>query len=336
MKLIAQAPCRISLIGGGTDVDPFASQHGGKIFNFAINLYNLATLTPSQNKQITLQALGEEKIISNLDQPLQYHQDPEFDLIYAIINHFRPHIHSGFSLKLTSTKKDLLGLGRSGSAAVAIIAVFNAWLKQNLSRLDMGLLASRLEVEELGWPGGKQDALAAAFGGINLMTFGPGKDVKVIPVKLSPQTIKNLKQRTFMVFIGGQRHPAKQQQKLVKGMSDKHKLKALLALRDAVDGALKATNQQDWQVLGKILHQAWLNKKKSNPAVSNQRIDKLYQIARKNGAYGGKISGSGGAGHMFFIAPPEKKLAAIKSLVAAGAELIDFNFDSKGVTVIKK
>jgi len=333
MKIVSQAPCRISLVGGGTDVDPFASQHGGKVLNLAINLYNRTSLTPWDKPIVKLQALGEKRTIPDLKQPLKYGQDPKFDLLRAIINHFRLHIPSGFSLTITQTNTSLLGLGRSGSAAVSLIVAFSHWLNQEISHLDMGLLAADLEVNQLGWPGGKQDSLAAAYGGINLMTFGPGNKTAVKPIKLSSQTIAALKQRTFMVFIGGDRHSAKQQTKLIKGMADKDKLKALSALKDAVDDAVKALKNQDWQKLGSLLHQGWQNKKKSNPAVTNQLIDKMYNLARKNGAYGGKISGSGGAGHMFFIIPSSKKPAAIKALVQAGAKHVKFDFDLKGVTV---
>ena len=333
MKIIAQAPCRISLVGGGTDVDPFASTYGGKVFNLAINLYHICTLIPHSKSEIYLEALGEKRILPKLTQPLEYGQDPQFDLIRAIINYFRLKIPAGFSLQVISPKANALGLGRSGSAAVAIIAVFNSWLKTGLAEKEISLLASRLEVKELSWPGGKQDSLAAAFGGINLMIFGPGDKVAVQPIKLASKTIATLKQRTFMVFVGGDRHSATQQKQLVKCMSDKAKLQAMLALKNAVPSAITALKQEDWSGLGQILHQGWEDKKKSNPSVTNATIDKFYNLARKNGAYGGNISGSGGAGNMFFLIPPEKKPLAVKALVKAGAKLVDFDFDFQGVTV---
>lgn len=333
MTTISKAPCRISLVGGGTDVDPFAYKYGGKVLNLAISLYHTASLTPLTNSKVNLEALGEKRQINNLSNPLSYGKDPKFDLIRAIINHFRPHIPSGFSLQVTNPKENILGLGRSGSAAVAIIAGFNAWLQTNLTPLEIGLLASRLEVAELGWPGGKQDSLAAAFGGINLMAFGPGDQVKVKPIKLPAQTITALKQRTFMVFVGGDRHSSTQQKQLVKGMSDKAKLKALFAIKNAVAPAITVLKREDWQGLGRILHEGWEDKKKSNPLVTNETIDKFYNLARQSGAYGGKISGSGGAGNMFFLIPPEKKSTAIKALVNVGAKLVNFKFDCKGVTI---
>lgn len=332
MKIRSCAPCRISLVGGGTDVDPFAFEYGGQVINLAINLYHRAVLIPHQNSQLRLEALGETRLINQI-YGFKYHQDLKFDLIYAILNFFKPQISSGFNLTVTGPQYSPLGLGRSASAAVAIIAAFNSWLNTKLTPLDIGLLAAKLEIKELGWLGGRQDSLVAALGGLNLMHFGPGNKVKVEPIKLGQSNLKALKENIFMVYIGGDRHSSHQQKTLVAGMSDKKKLQALINLKSAVSPALKALQSGDWPALGKILHQAWEDKKISNPQVSNFKINQLYDLAISHGAYGGKIAGSGGAGNMFFITSPEKKPAAIKALINQRAKLVNFNFDFEGVKV---
>jgi len=332
MKIISQAPCRISLAGGGTDVDPFAFEYGGQVINLAIDLYHQAVLTPQKNPSLRLEALGETRLINQI-YGFKYHQDPKFDLIYAILNFFKPQINSGFALTVIGPKHSPLGLGRSGSAAVAIIAAFNAWLNTQLTPLDIGLLAAQLEIKELGWPGGKQDSLAAAIGGLNLMHFGPGDQVKVEPIKLDQSNLKALKDNFFMIYIGGDHHSGSQQKTLIAGMAEKNKLQSLMRLKSAVSPAVKALQSADWPGLGKILHQAWEDKKISNPQVSNPKINKLYDLALAQGAYGGKISGSGGAGNMFFIISPEKKPAAINALINQSAKLVNFNFDFEGVKV---
>ena len=332
MKIKSCAPCRISLVGGGTDVDPFAWQYGGQVINLAIDLYHCVTLIPHQSSQLKLEALGESKLINQI-YAFPYHQDQKFDLIYAILNFFKPQINSGFTLTVTGPQHPPLGLGRSSSAAVAIIAAFNSWLNTRLTPLDIGLLATRLEIKELGWAGGKQDSLAVALGGLNLMYFGPGDRIKVEPIKMDQSNLKALKENLFMIYLGGERHSSDQQKTLISGMSDKNKLQALISLKSAVNPAVKALQSADWPALGKILHQAWKDKKISNPQVSNSQIDKLYDIALAHGAYGGKIAGSGGAGNMFFIIPPEKKPSAINALINQSVKLIDFNFDFEGVKV---
>lgn len=332
MKIISQAPCRISLVGGGTDVDPFADNYGGQVINLAIDLYHQATLIPQKNPSLKLEALGETRLINQIYR-FPYKQDPKFDLIYAILNFFKPQLNSGFTLTITGPQYHPLGLGRSGSAAVAVIAAFNAWLNTKLSPLDIGILAAQLEIKELGWPGGKQDSLVAALGGLNLMSFGPGKQIKVEPIKLAKLRFKNLKENLLMIYIGGDRHSGVQQKTLVAGMAEKNRLQALIHLKSAIPPALTALKSGNWPALGKILHQAWEDKKISNPQVSNSKINHLYDIAMAHGAYGGKIAGSGGAGNMFFIIPPDKKPAAINALINQNTKLVDFDFDFEGIKV---
>jgi D-glycero-alpha-D-manno-heptose-7-phosphate kinase len=335
MKITSLAPCRISLVGGGTDVDPFASTYGGQVLNLTVNLYHQVILRPHSSTKINLEALGESRDLVLTKNRFIYGTDKKFDLLRAIINYFLVKIPSGFSLKVLSPKTNVLGLGRSGSAAVAAVGAFNSWLKTNLNRKEIGLLASDLEINDLGWPGGKQDGLAAAYGGVNLMSFGPGDKTRVLPLKLTKKAQTEFHRRIFMVFVGGDRHSADQQKKLVTGMSDKQKLTAMFALKKAVPPAVSALKKEDWPGLGRILHQGWEDKKKSNPAVTNPIIDKFYALALKSGAYGGKISGSGGAGNMFFLIPPQKKQSAVKALVKAGAAAVDFTLDNQGLTVKK-
>jgi len=333
MKIVSSAPCRISLVGGGTDVNPFAFEHGGAILNLAVNLRHTATLIPHAGSDVTLEALGEERTFSFLDAPLPYDEDRTFDLLRAVINHFRIRIPSGFSLQISGPSSNPLGLGRSGSVATAAIGAFDAWVNANMSRKEIGLLASALELKELGWPGGKQDPLVASFGGINVMSFGPGDGVDVRPLQLSDETLRDLRRHAFIFYIGGYRHSSDQQTRLIQGMSREKETEAMVALRDAVAPASATLERGDWPVLGRILHQGWEDKKKSNPGVSSGAIDEHYDLALRCGAYGGKICGAGGAGNMFFLIPPERKDRTIAELVRAGAQSVDFGFDLKGLTV---
>ena len=333
MKIIAKSPCRISLVGGGTDVDPFAKDHGGKIFNFTISLFNQAILVPRQDKTISLTALDENRQILDFSKKLTYGVDKKFDLLRAIINYYQPKLQTGFNLKLTQSHQSLLGLGRSGSVAVATISVFNKWLNIKMTRKKRGLLAANLEINELNWPGGKQDSLAAAFGGFNQMNFGPGNKVNIKPLIVKPTSVKEFYHHSLLIYIGGDRHSKNQQAKLIKGMTQKQKLQALFSLRDSVSKAVKAFQNQDWPKLGLLLDQGWQNKKKSNPAATNQSIDTYYDQAKSLGAFGGKISGSGGAGHMFFICPANKKNIIANALTKTGASIVKFNPDLKGVRI---
>src|SRR5215203_6160444 len=53
----AKAPMRIGFFGGGTDVSPYADEHGGKVLNCTIDKYVRCMLRPSDNPGITIRSL---------------------------------------------------------------------------------------------------------------------------------------------------------------------------------------------------------------------------------------------------------------------------------------
>jgi D-glycero-alpha-D-manno-heptose-7-phosphate kinase len=333
MKFIVRAPTRIGLIGGGTDVNPFASQQGGQVIGLAINIYHHTTLVPRKDSLILIENLGETRQFDLDEQLPKYGEDKKFDLVYAIINHFKKKFPSGFNLYDRFEGKHSAGLGSSGSAGVTIIGAINQWLELNLTIKEIALLSWKIETKELGWISGKQDQLMAVFGGLNLMTFGPGETFSVNPIKLSENEKNKLRQWLILVYTGGTRHSSSLQHQLKKGMTEKKKIQALTELKKAVKQFEQAIINGQWHQAGEILNQAWQNKKKSNPAVTNDRIDFLYQLAQQHGAIGGKVMGAGGEGHMFFFCPPKNQSAVIRALEAEGVEHIDFEIDESGLII---
>ncbi|MCX6816763.1 MAG: HAD-IIIA family hydrolase [Candidatus Beckwithbacteria bacterium] len=335
MKIISQAPTRIGLIGGGTDVDPFASQYGGEVISLAISLYHRVTLVPREDRNIFIENLGEVRQLS-LDKPFPgYGEDKKFDLVYAILNNFKKHLPTGFNLYDRFEGNHSAGLGSSGAAAVAIIGAFNQWLALNLTKKEIALLAWEMETKELKWISGKQDQLAAVFGGVNLMTFGKNNNFSVKGINLNAQVKLELNRWLVLCFTGGSRHSSEMQKQLKKGMSEKNKIKALLDLKSATAEFHRFLLQKKWLKLGGILNKSWQNKKRSNPAATNNRLDSLYDLARQQGALGGKVMGAGGEGHMFFFCPPEKQKQLISALEAEGVQIINFNLDEVGLQVTK-
>lgn len=106
---------------------------------------------------------------------------------------------------------------------------------------------------------------------------------------------------------------------------------------EAMDGLKQLTYEmKDTLVQGKLdrfgvlLHEAWLNKKEMAGQISNPHIDELYDEARRHGALGGKISGAGGGGFMFFYCPGETRHAVTDRLDEMGVQATRFAFESAG------
>jgi len=69
--------------------------------------------------------------------------------------------------------------------------------------------------------------------------------------------------------------------------------------------AIESGNLTD---LGHLMHEHWQFKKQRSKLMSNPDIDKWYDLARDNGAIGGKLIGAGGGGFLLFYTEQKGRL----------------------------
>jgi len=84
--------------------------------------------------------------------------------------------------------------------------------------------------------------------------------------------------------------------------------------------------------IGEILHFGWQNKKQMAQSISNPLIDSIYETALNNGSTGGKISGAGGGGFMFFFCPKVTKIKVAHAIEQKGGRVQPFKFTTEGLT----
>ena len=197
----ARAPLRIGMAGGGTDVDPYASEKGGSVFNTTISKYAYCTITPNDSKVMSIESTSYGRFEAPLDGgPLPL--DGNMDLVKAVTNHFE--IKEGFKMLLQSDAPPGSGLGGSSTVIVAAIAAVAEWIGENLTSHEMSELAYVLESEDIGLKGGRQDQYAAVFGGFNLMRFRhDGVDVNRIKIR---KTVNELQCRSVLCYTGNTRN----------------------------------------------------------------------------------------------------------------------------------
>ena len=71
----------------------------------------------------------------------------------------------------------------------------------------------------------------------------------------------------------------------------------------------------------------------NDDGIASPRIDRLYDIARANGALGGKISGAGGGGFFLFYAEEGKKELR-RAMQAEGLRVMRFRVDFEGSKIL--
>ena len=112
---------------------------------------------------------------------------------------------------------------------------------------------------------------------------------------------------------------------------NKHHINMMMQHVEEGEKILNGKNMDDF---GKLLHSAWLTKKKLDSSISNKVIDEMYEYIIKNGALGGKLLGAGGGGFLLFYMKNEIK----KEFLQKNSKLIHvpFKFSNKGSEILFK
>ena len=330
--LIARAPVRISLAGGGTDLEAYYSKYGGFVVSTSINRYFYAFLSanPAGSVQVTSSDYRTFYRRSPGAEPLW---DTTLSLPEAILDHFG--IRSGVSLFLASEVPPGTGLGSSSAVAVATIKALSVACGMMLSSAEIAELACHIEIERLGQPIGKQDQYAAAFGGLNAITFSDEK-VSVEPLSISPETLLRLDRNILLFFVGSTRISSDilSKQKDASARGKPEVVSALHAIKQAALEVKNCLERGDLRRFGELLDLNWQHKKRLAPGITTPLIDRCYDVARANGALGGKITGAGGGGFLMLYCEEEHQERVTCALMAQGLQRMDFRFDTGGARIL--
>lgn len=339
MIVRSKAPLRIGLAGGGSDVSPYSDLYGGAILNATIDQYAYATLEPTTDGKIVFQAV-DKGVISVYEAIDELPIDKELPLHSGIYNRIvRQFSQSPLSFKLT-THVDAppgSGLGSSSTLVTAIIGAFTEWLKLPLGEYDIARLAYVIERIDLQQAGGKQDQYAATFGGFNFMEFFADDKVIVNPLRIKNSILDELAYSTVLFFTGASRSSSdiigKQQRSVEQNQTTK--IEAMHKIKEQAILMKEALLKGDLNEIGPILDFGWNFKKKMAEGITNSCIDDIYQAAMSAGSTGGKVSGAGGGGFMFFYCPRNTRHQVIEALSHFGGEIRPFNFSKMGLTTWK-
>jgi D-glycero-alpha-D-manno-heptose-7-phosphate kinase len=335
MIIRSKAPLRIGLAGGGTDVSPYSDIYGGAILNATIDLYAYASLEPLNNGKI-------EFVIDGTDAQLQVDSKKElpvstgFELFIGVYNRVIKQFKlEPLSFRLTSyiEAPQGSGLGTSSTLVVSMLGAFVEWLKLPLGKYDIAHLAYEIERVDLKMSGGKQDQYAATFGGINFVEFFANDKVIVNPLHLKSEVIYELEYNLLLYFTATQRLSANIINEQVKNVNEKNEksVEAMHNLKEQAHKMKDALLRGELNKIGEILKFGWLNKKNMASSISNELIETIYHRALEHGATGGKISGAGGGGFMFFYCPAITKIKVAKAIEALGGNVQPFKFTQQGL-----
>lgn len=300
-------PQRLSFAGGGTDLPDFYQEHAGAVLSVAIDKYIYVTVkrhSPLFNEAYRL-SYSQTEHVDKLD-------DIENDVARECLR--LVHVDPPLFIATASDLPAMSGLGSSSSFAVGLLYALHAMRGENVSAGQLAEEACHVEIDMLKRPIGKQDQYAAAFGGLNYITFQRDGRVQLDHIWLPGDGAAALFRNSMLFWTGLQRHAGavlEEQRDNIKSRSD-----TLIEMRDMArlcrDTLLRYPD--DPARLGAILDSGWRAKKSLASKISSPVIDDCYQRAVNAGAVGGKIAGAGGGGFLYLIVPQERQDAVRASL----------------------
>jgi D-glycero-alpha-D-manno-heptose-7-phosphate kinase len=332
--LIVRSPVRISFGGGGTDLPAYYEQFGGAVLSAAINKYFYTVLSARSDGRIQvissdLRVFETWHDIANADL-----SGSSLEIPLAVLKEMNCDI--AVDLFLASEIPPGTGLGSSASVCVNILKTLTTYLHQSVSKYDLAERSFYIARHLLGKHVGKQDEYAAAFGGLNFISFQPDGRALVEPIDLNPAILKELQQNLMLFFVGSAHHSwtiLKEQESSARNQTGSaiealHEVKALGLQMRAV------LQQGDLRELGALMHRAWQAKRRISAKISTPRIDQLYSLALQHGALGGKITGAGGGGFLLLYCEPDRQSGVRDAMRSEDIHEMTFGFDMQGAHAI--
>ena len=324
--IITRSPLRISLGGGGTDLPSYYKNNEGFLIAGAINKYVYLTLHKTFIDELILKYSEHERVnnINDIKHPIFREA-----LKLLKINSLNIEISSMADIPAGT------GLGSSGSFTTALLKILHHFTNNNLiPPEELAEQACKIEIDILKEPIGKQDQYIAAYGGLTCFEFLSSGKVLAKPLKISEDNMHDLEDNLLLFFTGYSRSASKilSEQDVKTKESDAEMIKNLNHVKKMGLMSKEALESGDLKAFGHIMHDHWIRKKQRAKKMTNNNIDRWYDLAMKNGALGGKLIGAGGGGFLMFYANNRAKLRKILS--AEGLEEIRFNFVFEGTKIL--
>lgn len=317
-----RTPFRVSFAGGGSDLRGFYSKQPGCVVSAAINKYMYIFVHPFFDQEIHVKYSKTEiaKNVAQIKHPIVREALKKFKIKSIDINSIAD-IPSG------------TGLGSSSSFTVGLLHALYAYISEYSSKEKLAKDACELEIDTLKEPIGKQDQYAAACGGINFISFYPDESVNVEPIVMPAGKWRELEKNLLMFYTGGTR-PARYilDDEQVNISHDRKKFNNLVKMTELAKQLKENLLTGNLRNFGMILDENWQLKKTLSNRISESKIDFCYDLARNNGALGGKLLGAGGGGFLLFYCEKEhqqKLRRALKDL-----REMEFKFDRFGTKIV--
>ncbi|MFA6012462.1 MAG: GHMP kinase [Desulfobacteraceae bacterium] len=323
--IISRSPLRISLGGGGTDLPFYYRNYGGFLISGAIDKYIYLAVNKRFYKSIRL-GYSKTEIIPKANKI----KHPIFREAFKLLG-IKDSIEAVSIADIPSGS----GLGSSGAFTVCLLNALHTYKREFVPLQQLAEEACIIEMEKLKEPVGKQDQYASAFGGISAFTIEKDGSVEVQPVRIPNGSLAEL-ENNILLFYLNQERPASavlaDQTKVAK-KAKSNVISNMHRIKEMGKEVFKAFEKGKIDTFGELLDEHWQNKKKLSNKMTNPFIDECYEMAKQNGAIGGKVIGAGGGGFLMLYSK-QNTSHLTRIMEKNGLVRERFRFDFEGAKII--
>jgi len=332
MRGCARAPVRVDPAGGGTDAPPFCIEHGGAVVNFAIQRHAFASaqrLDPGSGIVLYAMDLQEGAAAESVKD---LGSEDHFSFIKAFINRMVPSEDSVLLVTETDVPAGS-GMGGSGALGVAIVAAIDRAYGRQRSPIETARLANDIERKDLGYPGGDQDSVGAALGGLNFLEYHAGGGMTPRKISISDATLRALEHGSLLVYSGaahvsGSIHGDIKRSYALEGSPT---VKAMIALRGQAQLMAEALESGNLSSYASALGESCRQLYKLHESCDSPEHRRYFQLI-DDCILGGKTCGAGGGGFLFCYAKPGRRNECKRRIEELGGLVWPVTIDFEGVT----
>ena len=323
--IISKTPYRISFFGGGSDYPSWYNKYSGSVLSTSIDkhIYITCRFLPKFFDH-------KYRIVWSKIENVQNIKDIKHPIVKNLLNHLK--IKDGLEIHYDGDLPASSGMGSSSAFTVGLINGLYNLLNKKITNYEIAKKAINFEQQVMKETVGSQDQLATAVGGFNKIIFNKNNKFKIIPKK-NDNNINHLENNLLLIYTGKKRIAQDVAKKYSGKLTTTNKKYIDTMVQHVAEGEkiIKGNNIDDF---GKLLHSAWLTKKKLSTHISSPKLDDMYDYVIQRGALGGKLLGAGGGGFFLFYMRSELK----KSFLKKNKKLINvpFKFSNRGTEILFK
>ena len=325
--IITKTPYRLSFFGGGTDYRPWFEKNKSLIITSAMARYcyiSVRRLPPFFDNKTMIAYYQIETVSNNEDI-----QHPSVRNCLKFLE-----IQDGLEIHHDGDLPARSGIGSSSTFTVGLLNALSALHYKMAPPNQLAADAIHVEQNLIQEEVGIQDQIIAAYGGLRIIEMGPGPNYSVSSLIISPEYIKALEEHVLLGFTGINRDSRKYAKTQIENIHNGCSESYLRNIHSIAEEAKQAfLRQESLEEIGRLLDENWKMKQQLSSKMTNDFFDEIYQTAKKNGAFGGKLMGAGGGGFFLFLVPPYGH-KAIKEALPNIKVWVPFKIDPMGSRVI--